>query len=99
MSRRHRYIVTYDISEPKRLRKVFTTMKTYGQPLQYSVFRCDLNRTERYALQTDLEAIVKTNEDSVMFVDLGEATDEAAFRINYLGIKRILPEPGKPTIL
>lgn len=99
MARRHRFIVTYDITHPKRLRRVFTTMKTYGEPLQYSVFRCDLSRTERLALQTDLEAIVKTTEDSIMFVDLGEATDEATLRVSYLGQRRATPDTTQATIL
>jgi len=40
------YIVAYDISHPKRLRRVFRTMKVYGQHLQLSVFRCDLRACE-----------------------------------------------------
>jgi CRISPR-associated protein Cas2 len=29
----------YDVSEPKMLRRVHQTLKEWGQPLQYSVFR------------------------------------------------------------
>ena len=40
------YIVAYDISEPKRWRHVFKTMKGYGHWVQLSV-RCllDINRS------------------------------------------------------
>jgi CRISPR-associated endonuclease Cas2 len=35
---RRNFIVTYDICDPKRLRKVFKLCKGYGIHLQYSVF-------------------------------------------------------------
>ena len=36
------YLICYDISDDKRLRKVFQTMRGYGDHLQYSVFECQL---------------------------------------------------------
>ena len=36
------YLVCYDICDDKRLRKVFQTMRGYGDHLQYSVFECQL---------------------------------------------------------
>src|SRR5437870_5051974 len=41
------YIVAYDIADPKRLQRVHRTMRGYGDPLQYSVFRCILSPSER----------------------------------------------------
>ena len=41
---RNTYIVSYDISDPKRLRKVFRTMKAWGAHLQYSVFERQLRK-------------------------------------------------------
>ncbi|MDD4792699.1 MAG: CRISPR-associated endonuclease Cas2, partial [Firmicutes bacterium] len=40
---RRRFIVCYDISDPKRLRKMYRTMRGFGDPLQKSVFTCDLS--------------------------------------------------------
>ena len=37
------YLVTYDIRDDKRLRKVFKTLRNWGDHLQYSVFECQLN--------------------------------------------------------
>ncbi len=48
---RRAYLVTYDICEAKRLREVFKTMRGHGDHLQYSVFRCELNRSELILLQ------------------------------------------------
>ena len=47
---RHRYVVTYDVSNPKRLRRVFKIMRGFGDAIQLSVFRCDLSRTEKIML-------------------------------------------------
>jgi CRISPR-associated protein Cas2 len=35
---RLRYLVSYDISDPKRLRKVARSLEGFGVRLQYSVF-------------------------------------------------------------
>jgi len=40
----HLYVISYDISEPKRWRRVFKIMKGYGEWLQLSVFQCRLNK-------------------------------------------------------
>ena len=40
---RMRYLVSYDISDPKRLRKVARSLEGFGVRLQYSVFECPLD--------------------------------------------------------
>ena len=37
------YIVSYDIMDAKRLHTVHKTMKGFGDPIHYSVFRCNLS--------------------------------------------------------
>lgn len=44
---RRYYLVCYDVSDEKRLRKVHKAMLGYGDPLQYSVFRCLLSYKEK----------------------------------------------------
>ena len=41
------YLVCYDIADDKRLRKVFKTCGNFGDHLQFSVFECDLNPSEK----------------------------------------------------
>ncbi len=41
---RQSYLVTYDIADEKRLRKVFKIMRGYGDHLQYSVFECQFTQ-------------------------------------------------------
>jgi CRISPR-associated protein Cas2 len=54
---RQTYVVSYDISNPKRLRKVYQTMRGYGDHIQLSVFRCELNRRELVELRARLADI------------------------------------------
>ncbi|MCY4239233.1 MAG: CRISPR-associated endonuclease Cas2 [Rhodospirillaceae bacterium] len=44
MSDERIYIVTYDISDTRRWRRVFKTMHGFGEWLQFSVFQCRLSR-------------------------------------------------------
>lgn len=81
---RRLYVVAYDISDPKRLRRVFQILKGYGEHLQLSVFRCDLARSQRLQLAAKLSEIIEHSEDQVMFVDLGPS-DGRAHSIDYLG--------------
>jgi CRISPR-associated protein Cas2 len=37
---RNTYLVCYDISNDKRLRAVYKTMRDFGDHLQYSIFEC-----------------------------------------------------------
>jgi len=41
---RTRFLVCYDISNPKRLRRIAKTLEGYGSRLQFSVFECPLDK-------------------------------------------------------
>ncbi len=70
---RSRYIVCYDIANPKRWRRVYRIMRGFGDPLQYSVFRCDLSATERVLLLMAVTEVINQREDRIMLVDVGPA--------------------------
>ncbi|MFC1464992.1 MAG: CRISPR-associated endonuclease Cas2 [Candidatus Brachytrichaceae bacterium NZ_4S206] len=65
------YIITYDISDDRRWRRVFKLMQGYGDRLQYSVFRCALSDRERIELTEKLSSTIKHTEDQVLFIPLG----------------------------
>ena len=65
---RTRYLVSYDISDAKRLRQVHRTVKDYGWSMQYSVFICDLDPVELLLLKRDVGEVIHHGEDSVAFV-------------------------------
>jgi CRISPR-associated protein Cas2 len=79
------YIVSYDISDAKRLRRVFRTMRGFGEPLQYSVFRCILSPSERILLLEALTPLINQREDQVLLINLGPADGRAGESIETLG--------------
>ncbi len=91
MADRTRYLVAYDIRHPRRLRRVHRVAKDHGEPLQYSVFVCDLTATELIALKRALLAEIKTTEDSIGIFDLGAPTTRGVQCIEFLGVRRELP--------
>jgi CRISPR-associated protein Cas2 len=67
------YLVTYDISDPKRWRRVFKLMKGYGDWLQLSVFQCRLSRKRHAELIALLDGIIHHSEDHVLIINVGPA--------------------------
>jgi CRISPR-associated endonuclease Cas2 len=59
MSDERLYIVTYDITNQRRWRRVFKAMHGYGEWLQLSVFQCRLARRRRAEMETRLRELVK----------------------------------------
>ena len=79
-------MVCYDITDDKRLRRVFKVCKNYGTHLQYSVFECDLNPRERTQLERELSGIIKKDADQVLFVSLGPSEGRGDRVIASLGL-------------
>lgn len=71
---RHRYVVCYDVSDPKRLAKVYKKMRGFGDPIQYSVFKCDLSAQEKVLMVTELSQLINHKEDKVMVINVGLVT-------------------------
>lgn len=75
------YLVSYDVRDPKRLRRVHRVLLGYGEAWQFSVFFCVLKDIDRVRLQSDLEEQINLKDDQVMILKLGsneEAAREAA---------------------
>ncbi len=78
------YVVTYDIGDDKRWRKVFKLMHGYGHWLQLSVFQCRLTARRRAEMARRLEELINNNADHVLILDLGPA-DKVDPRVESLG--------------
>jgi CRISPR-associated protein Cas2 len=91
---RSRYLVSYDVCHPRRLRRVHKKMKGYGEPLQYSVFLCDLSEQEKILMIADVTDIIKADEDQVMIVNLGPPEGRGKECIEFLGAQRPPEEDG-----
>lgn len=95
---RQRYIVTYDISDPVRLRKVFKLMKGYGEHLQLSVFRCDLTKMTLAAMKAGLQDIIHAHEDQILIIDVGPTEGRGAEVFESLG-RAYVDEGRKPNVV
>lgn len=84
MREEHLFIVTYDISDPKRWRRVFGVMNGYGEWLQLSVFQCRMSRQRHAELVALLDGIIHHATDHILSLDLGLA-DEVVPRVVSLG--------------
>ncbi len=82
---RNRFIVTYDVSDPKRLRRTFKKMNGFGTHLQYSVFSCDLSRKERVLLEEALTEVIDLREDRVLIIDTGPIGGRGGKTLSTLG--------------
>jgi CRISPR-associated protein Cas2 len=82
---RQSYLVCYDICDDKRLRKVFRTMRGYGDHLQYSVFECQFTPGDLVRCRTEIAGIIHHGDDQVLFVHLGPAEGRGDRVITALG--------------
>ena len=87
------YLVCYDICDPKRLQKVYKTMRGFGEHFQYSVFKCELDAKNKVRMITKLERIIDVAEDQVLIAPLGPATGRYASSIETIG----RPLPDRPS--
>jgi CRISPR-associated protein Cas2 len=94
---RTRYLLAYDIRDPRRLRRVHLAAKDFGDALQYSLFVCDLARVELVAMRARLLGEMHLDVDSVAIFDLGPPAGRGVTCVEFLGPRRPLPEGG-PTI-
>jgi CRISPR-associated protein Cas2 len=91
---RARYLLAYDIRDPGRLRRVHRVATSFGDPLQYSVFVCDLTKVELMRLRDALLSEMKLTEDSVSIFDLGPPQGRGVECIEFIGRRRPLPSNG-----
>jgi CRISPR-associated protein Cas2 len=97
MSRR-RYIVSYDVRDQARLRRTHKKMLGFGDPLQYSVFLCDLSEVELARMEIAVRAVLNLKQDSLMIADLGPIEGWRRGRIKFLGTGQ-LPGSGKLRVI
>jgi CRISPR-associated protein Cas2 len=62
------WLVCYDISDPKRLRRVATACEDYGTRYQFSVFLCRLSRTQFERLRSRLYELIDGEADQVLLL-------------------------------
>lgn len=96
---RNRYLVCYDVAEPKRLTRVHKTMLGFGDWLQFSIFACDLTAQRRVELLMALTSLINVREDRIMIIDLGPTEARALGAIEYIGVGPRLRKPARSVVI
>ncbi|MBW3597273.1 MAG: CRISPR-associated endonuclease Cas2 [Planctomycetes bacterium] len=92
------YLIAYDVCDPKRLRKTHKLMCGAGDPLQFSVFRCELSEVEKQQLQESLWDVLNLAQDRVMLVNLGPVGARGDDCIEYWG-EPLSGEPDRTAVV
>lgn len=71
---RNWYVVCYDITDPKRWRRVYRKLHGYGRRLQYSIFRCRLTTRQMERLRWELEQLL-TEEDRLLILSVCDSCE------------------------
>ncbi len=58
-------VVSYDISDNKRRERLRKSLLMFGNPIQFSVFECDLTRRQIEAMQRTIRGIIAAGKDNV----------------------------------
>lgn len=96
---RRRYLVCYDIRDPRRLRDTHRVVSAYGEFLQYSLYVCDLSGSERIRMMDRLRDVVDRRVDSVVVFDLRlTAPGTSAHIVAALGPGPRLPDGGETIV-
>lgn len=64
------YIICFDVSNEKRLRKVAIQLENFGTRIQYSLFECHLSPKNIAFLKHRLEKIIDPQADHIRYYKL-----------------------------
>lgn len=60
-----RWLLTYDIADPRRLGRVFKFLNKHGVPVQYSVFLLEASAEKMASLMTQIAKLIDDDADDV----------------------------------
>lgn len=81
MKRKHFYVVTYDISDDKRRRKVVKLLEGIGTRMNFSVFECMLTDIQYRNMCKQLAKIIAKRDD---WINVYPLCMECYARIEYI---------------
>jgi CRISPR-associated protein Cas2 len=90
-------VVCYDISDPKRLRKVYRLMRGFGDRIQLSVFWCQLSPAEKVTMKAALEDVLNHDHDSAFIICLGPPDGLHATSLETIG--RPIAQPPRHAVV
>lgn len=87
-----RTLICYDITDDRRRTKAANTLSEYGDRVQFSVFVVDISPARLLKMKGKLLEIIDSDEDSILFCDLGRVADLSDFKFGYLGKTKDITE-------
>lgn len=79
MSSRKRYIISYDVIDPKRLYRTRKIVRSYAIAGQKSFYECWLTETEFKEFQYKLRRVIENQEDYLFIFQLTQHTTPLLF--------------------
>lgn len=79
-----RIVISYDISDNKRRRKIAKILEGYGYRVQYSIFECDLDARKLRQLKKRLRPYVEA--DQMESIRVYPLTADAAEKVDVIGV-------------
>lgn len=76
MSNRRWHLISYDVRDPKRLRKVAKKLESYGTRIQYSVFRVRIDNQTLEKLHWELNQILAEEDDLLVIPLCGSCAEK-----------------------
>lgn len=64
------YVVSYDVPNDRRRTRIHSVLTSFGTWVQYSVFECFLNRSQRILLEARLLKELHQREDTIRIYGL-----------------------------
>lgn len=92
------YLITYDVRDDRRWRRLYRVLRGYGEWRQLSVFLCRLSHRRLVDLESAVRDIVAQGEDHVLFVDMGPATGDTTPTVISIG-RQFEPILRRPVIV
>ncbi len=75
------YLVTYDIENDKKRKKISDELEAFGIRVNYSVFECKLNKTKLKILIKKLEELIDKKYDSIRFYHICQNCTPKSFEL------------------
>lgn len=78
------YLVTYDIENNKKRKKLSDLLEAYGRRVNYSVFECELNSTKLKKLKSKIieEKLFDKKLDSIRFYHICKNCTPKSFELS-----------------
>ncbi len=73
------YLIAYDITSPRRLRRVYRLLREHAVPVQYSVFAARCSAAALGSIRVEIAGLIAAREDDVRFYPVPEPASLVVF--------------------